>query len=75
MNVLTAGAMSTPPRIITGQSNTRRRRAGNIPVRDLCGFLGIPIGSHHILEKCGEFRRSAKEGLDTAFNFLGPKRH
>ena len=74
VNALTAGAMSTPPPRITGQSNTRQRRApGNIPVRDMCGFLGIPIGSHHLIEKCGEFRRAAKEGLDTAFDFLGPR--
>ena len=81
MNTIAAGVMSTPPRTpprIPGDSNTKQRSTcstGNIPVRGLLGFLGIPLGSHHILERCGKFRRAAKDELDTTLIFLGPRRH
>jgi len=76
VNVLTDGAMSTPPRETTSREhNTRHPRAGNLPVRDVLVCLGIPLGSHHIIKQCEKFRRAVKDWLDTAFDFLGPQRH
>ena len=36
--------------------------------------MGIPSGSHHILKKCREFRRAAKDKTDTAYDFLGSRK-
>ena len=80
VNAITAGAMATPPpKRRDGHTNNSSVGCDNnsnnlLSKRKVLKFLGLPQGSHHILKKCGKFRRAAKEGLDTAFDFLGPRR-
>jgi hypothetical protein len=75
-NVLTAAAISTPLRVVaTPDANVRQRTTGNVTVRKTLEFLAIPLGSHHLLKKCRKYRIAAKDWLNTAFDFLGPKRH
>lgn len=45
-----------------------------VSARSILKVLGVPEGSHHILKKCGKFRTAAKEGLENAYDFLGPRK-
>ena len=76
VNAIATSAMQTPPRRSPGGSKIRNQSYVNkVSDRAVLKFLGLPLGSSHILRKCGDLRRAAKDGLDTAYDFLGPRKN
>ena len=81
VNTVMASLMQTPPRTTNGsqQSNSNTLDTGTqhntMSGRQLLRLVGISEGSSHILRECGKFRQAAKDGLVTAFQFLGPSRN
>ena len=72
VRAIITGALQTPPQ--GTNTNNRRCPKDDVPDRQLLQMLGLPPGSHRQLVKCRELRTAAMVGLDSAFDFVGPKR-